>query len=165
MKVEFISGSFGAEIREYDISRADLQEDQEKLRQLLVEKKVLVFKDQHVTPEQHRDFARLFGQPEQHYYYNTPEGVPEVSILESAQADSTTDNIWHSDGSYRKDPPLGSALYSRVLPDAGGDTIWVDMEAAYDALSPTLQDLIESLNAIHDVTGGYGETLLKKGGR
>lgn len=59
--------------------------------------------------------------------------------------------------------PLGSALYSRVIPDAGGDTVWVDMEAAYDALSLTMKTFLEGLNAIHDVTGGYGATLLKTG--
>ena len=50
-----------------------------------------------------------------------------------------------------------------VIPDSGGDTIWVDMEKAHATLSPKMQEFLGNLWAIHDVTGGYGETLLKSG--
>ena len=63
---------------------------------------------------------------------------------EGARAD-----VWHSDLTYQERPPLGAMLHAEVVPDVGGDTVWVDMCAAYDALSPTLRAFLEQQTATH----------------
>lgn len=61
MHIKHISGSFGVEILSFDLSKCIQQRDRDKLSKLLVDKKVLVFKDQDISPEQHREFAGVFG--------------------------------------------------------------------------------------------------------
>ena len=64
--------------------------------------------------------------------------------------------LWHSDMSYAEIPPLGSALYARVIPPYGGDTMWTNMYRAYDALSDTLKSVLEGLHAVHSPVRSYG---------
>ena len=57
---------------------------------------------------------------------------------------------WHTDVTFVKRPPLGSILRAVVVPPAGGDTLFSDQQAAFDGLSPSLQDFLSTLTAVHD---------------
>ena len=100
--------------------------------------------------------ARLFGEPtEAHPVEPSVEGHPEVLALdadEGARAD-----VWHSDLTFQQCPPMGALLHALVVPAVGGDTIWSDMAATYEAMSPTLRGFLDGLTASHSPTkaGGY----------
>jgi alpha-ketoglutarate-dependent taurine dioxygenase len=126
------------------------------LRQALLDHKVLFFRRQSLDPSALTGLARLFGEPtEAHPVEPSVEGHPEVLALDSdegARAD-----VWHSDLTFQERPPLGALLHAVVVPPVGGDTIWSDMSATYEALSPTLRGFLDGLTATHtaDKAGGY----------
>jgi taurine dioxygenase len=57
--------------------------------------------------------------------------------------------VWHSDLTFQERPPLGALLHAEIVPDVGGDTLWVDMCAAYEALSPAMRSFLDGLTATH----------------
>jgi len=126
------------------------------VRQALLRHKVLFFRDQNLDPGSLTALARLFGEPtEAHPVEPSVEGHPEVLALdadEGARAD-----VWHSDLTFQPCPPMGAMLHAMVVPPVGGDTIWSDMAATYDAMSATLQGFLDGLTASHSPAkaGGY----------
>jgi len=126
------------------------------LRQALLRHKVLFFRGQSLDPAALTALARLFGEPtEAHPVEPSVEGHPEVLALDSdegARAD-----IWHSDLTFQPLPPMGALLHAVVVPPVGGDTIWADMSATYEAMSPTLRTFLDGLTASHTPAkaGGY----------
>jgi taurine dioxygenase len=70
-----------------------------------------------------------------------------------------TENNWHSDVTWRAEPSLGSILRAIELPEAGGDTLFANMEAAYDGLSPKMQEWICGLTAVHDIARVFAKRL------
>lgn len=65
---------------------------------------------------------------------------------------------------FRKHPPMGAVLRSKIIPDRGGDTIWSCMSAAYQGLSSSMQSMLEGLIAVHDFRHGFKESLAEPGG-
>jgi alpha-ketoglutarate-dependent taurine dioxygenase len=127
-----------------------------ELRRELLLHKVLFFRGQSLDPGSLTGLARLFGAPtEAHPVEPSVEGHPEVLALDSdegARAD-----IWHSDLTFQECPPMGAILHAMVVPPVGGDTIWSDMAATYEAMSPTLRGFLDGLTASHTPTkaGAY----------
>jgi taurine dioxygenase len=138
-----LSSALGAELSGVDLttymSSAVLQE----IRQQLLEHEVIFFRDQDISPEQHRALAASFGPLQTHPAYDTVAGIPEITILESTAENPTKIEAWHT----------------------GGDTMWASMTAAYDALSPAMQQFLSTLNAEHDFSYGFKESLAEPGGR
>jgi alpha-ketoglutarate-dependent taurine dioxygenase len=146
----------GAEVPDVVLA-PDLDDDLvTALRQALLRHKVLFFRRQALDPGALTDLARLFGRPtEAHPVEPSVEGHPEVLALdadEGARAD-----IWHSDLTFQPCPPLGALLHAVTVPAVGGDTIWSDMAATYEAMSPTLRSFLDGLTASHTPAkaGGY----------
>lgn len=138
----------GAEIHGVDLS-VPLSPDQvSAVRQALTHHLVLFFPGQRLSPQQHADFARQFGEvTEAHPIMPAldPEH-PQVLPIDSRHNKSA---FWHTDVTFMNTPPMGSILHALELPEAGGDTLWVNLQAAYDALPETLRDLCDRLVAIH----------------
>lgn len=150
--VEPIAGALGAEVSGLDLrepldARAEAEILDAWMRHL-----VLFFRDQHVTPDQHKDFARHFGELHVHPVLPSmkAEGHPEIVVLESNEALPYVAETWHSDVTFERKPPLGSVLRGAIIPDHGGDTMWASMYAAYEALSDSMQRLLSELRAVHD---------------
>lgn len=157
----------GAEISNIDLREPLSPEQAKALRALWVRHKVLVFRDQDLTHEQHIAFTRLFGELEGHPVTQHVPGHPEVLIISSDEIRKfvpTADvlnfyktlNKWHADVTFRERPSLGSALRSRVIPRFGGDTIFADAVAVYDALPADVKARIETLEAEHDILKSFG---------
>ena len=147
-----LSPPLGAEIDGVDLSRPLSARQLEALRAALLENLVLFFRDQNLTPEQHKDLGRHFGRLHLHPApLGIPEGHPEIIIV---KADENSKHIageqWHSDVFCDAEPPMGSILYLKEAPPIGGDTLFAGMYAAYDALSESMQRLLCGLTAIHN---------------
>jgi taurine dioxygenase len=79
--------------------------------------------------------------------------VPEVhAITTGGERPKANADIWHSDATFMAEPPLGSVLRAVELPDSGGDTLFANMYAAYEALSSRVQRLVDDMTATHDFT-------------
>lgn len=128
----------------------------EELTRALEEFKVIFFRDQELSREQHRAFAARFGELEEHPFLPSPDGEPEVIRFAKDDQVAGVENIWHSDVSWRELPSLGSVLRAHEVPPVGGDTLWADMESAYEGLSDELKAKIEGRVAIHDFVNSFG---------
>lgn len=161
LKVEPLTPSIGAEL-----SGIDLTEDQDdaviaEIRAALLAHKVVFFRDQFITAEQHIAFARRFGALEIHPA--TPKDQPNPEVLHIAHGPESKgqENFWHSDVTWRAEPSLGSILRAVEVPLVGGDTLFADMGAAFRALSPAMQDWCRSLVAVHDIACVFAKRLGK----
>lgn len=148
-----LTPSIGCEIQGWDL-RAPVSATQvATLCELFVERAVLVFRNQTLDREQHKAFARHFGELHTHPSRRDTRGDPHIFKVQ-ADADSQLNNggVWHSDLSCEENPPLGSALLLHELPsDGGGDTLFSNMGDVFDHLSPALQALLRGLTAWHDM--------------
>lgn len=154
-----VAGSLGAEIRGIDLSRP-LSDDQfDEVRAALHEHLVVFFRDQQLTPQQHIDFSSRFGELLEVPFIRALDGHPTILPVMKGKAESTRrlfGGLWHTDMSYAEEPPLGSALYGRVIPPYGGDTMWANMYRAYDGLSDRLKQILDGLGAVHSAVRSYG---------
>jgi taurine dioxygenase len=153
-----LSGVLGVEVRGLDLS-ADLSTEQvAAVRAAFVEHHVLVFRDQDLSPEQQVRFGRYFGELDTHPFVEMNPDHPEVlDIITDPNDRANFGGGWHTDVTFLDEPDLGSILYAVELPAVGGDTLFADQHAAHDALSPTMQDLIGDLVAIHSAGPQYAE--------
>jgi taurine dioxygenase len=116
---------------------------------------VLVFRDQHLSREQHKAFARIFGDLHVHPSHRSGMGRgddPELFIIDTpADARQSNGEAWHSDVSCEEVPPMASLLYVTKVPDnGGGDTMFANMYQAYEELSDDLKALLSDKVAFHD---------------
>ena len=150
-----ISAALGAEIAGPDLRRDLADAEIAELRRLLLRYQVLVFRDQPITPAQHVAFARRFGELEIHPIYKNQGEFPELVTLIANDKDPGQENIYHSDVSWREVPSLGSILRCVECPPVGGDTIWVNMQRAYEGLPSEIKRKIAALTAVHDIAPSF----------
>ena len=129
------------------------------LRQALVQHKVLVFRDQDITPAAHVALARRFGELEVHPVFPHHPDHPELVLLGGNAASKATENIYHSDVSWRATPSMASLLRCVECPSSGGDTIWVNMALAYENLPDSLKPQLALLEAVHDLMPAFGSRM------
>lgn len=145
-----LSPTIGTEVHGIDIG-ADLDSETiDFLSNLLVERKVIFFRDQGISVEQHIAFGRKFGEVEIHPFTPNLEGHPEVVCLNNDRDKPPSINLWHSDVTWRQEPSLGSILRALEIPEVGGDTLFANMEDAYESLDDKTKQQIENLYAVHD---------------
>ena len=149
LAVRRLSGSLGAEIRGLSLSEAK-PSDAEAILALLHEHLVLFFPDQHLTPDEHIAFGRLFGKLEGHPNLALDAERPEFFELKAVGGAGAVADEWHSDLSCEAEPSKFAILHMKKCPEYGGDTLWANMYNAYEALSPPMKDLCEGLSALHD---------------
>ena len=148
--VKPLTPTIGAEIEGIDLREPVDPATLRELRAALLAWKVLFFRDQDITTEQHLDFARSFGTLEVHPFAPHKPGYPEVLAITHNRESKGRENTWHSDVTWRLEPSLGSILRSLEIPAFGGDTLFADMYAAYDGLSDEVKEEIDGRTAIHD---------------
>ena len=147
-----LSPELGAEISGIDLSKDFNEEIQNKIYNDLICYKVLFFRDQNITPQFHIEFAKSFGSIEEpHPVYPHVDGFPEIVLLENDKDNPPDTDEWHTDETFKNDPPFASVLYSKTTPEVGGDTLWSSLSKIYDALPNELKGQIENLRAIHDM--------------
>jgi taurine dioxygenase len=148
--VERLGAKLGAEIHGLDLKKGLDPETFKALEAALIEHKIIVLRDQHLTTEQHVAISRPFGELEVHPM--RPQGeFPEILVLDNHKDNPVlSTDVWHSDTTFRKNPTKYTILRCQIMPKVGGDTLWADMEAAYDGLSNVFKMMIEGRKAVHD---------------
>lgn len=126
------------------------------IKAAIYEHGVAVFRDQEFSPEDHIAFAKAWGGIDLNNYFPLDPRWPEIALVAKAPDQQTNiGGAWHTDHSYDAVPAMGSILVARVLPPAGGDTLFAHMGAAYDALPDDLKAEIEGLQAFHTADHVY----------
>jgi taurine dioxygenase len=159
IEVQPLSSTIGAEIRGIHMSKPLDEHSAAVIRQALLDWKVIFFRDQDVSTDEHIDFSRNFGELEVHPFGKNKEGYPEVLLIENGPNNKSYINFWHSDVTWRLEPSLGSLLRAIEVPSLGGDTMFANMEAAYDGLQDELKERIDGLVATHDFMATFGRGL------
>ena len=154
-----LGATIGAELTGVDLT-ADLPEDViSDIRRALHEYKVIFFRDQPLTQRQHVAFARRFGPLETHPFLPSNTEEPELVRFEKSAEVSGYENSWHHDVTWREVPSMGAVLHALRVPERGGDTLFSDMYAAYEALDTDTKKAIDDLDAVHDFTQTFGHTM------
>jgi alpha-ketoglutarate-dependent taurine dioxygenase len=154
--VRQLSPTIGGEISGIDLTRPLRDEVARDVRRALHEYKVIFFRDQPLTAEEHVAFARQFGDLELHPFIPSNTGQPELVRFEKSAEAGGYENSWHHDVTWRAEPSMGAVLHALSVPELGGDTLFADMYAAYEGLDEETKVRIEDLDAVHDYMRSFG---------
>jgi len=157
MEIRAFASALGALIHGVDLARPLPSADVDAIRRTLADFGVVFFRDQHLTPEQHLEFARCFGAINVNRFFKTVDGYPEIAeVRKEPDQQRNIGGDWHTDHSYDLAPAMGSILYAREVPQSGGDTLFASMYCAYDALSEGLKRTLDGLRALHSSRHVFG---------
>lgn len=155
-QLEHLSPTIGTVVHGIDLRDPLDDADFGFLHQLLLDRKVIFFRDQDISVEQHMAVCRRWGDLEVISFLPAHHDHPEVLHIKRDKETKSYENIWHSDVTWRERPSLGSMLHAVQVPAVGGDTMWADMYAAYDGLPTHIKRACEGLEAIHSITTSLG---------
>ncbi|NIF41030.1 TauD/TfdA family dioxygenase [Burkholderia sp. Tr-862] len=154
----------GAEVVGIDLSQPLGAADFARVHRAHLDRHVLVFRDQRITPDEHVAFSRRFGPLQIHVLHQFalaahPEVLIVSNIVENGRPIGLGDagHFWHSDLSYKEKPSLGSLLHAQELPAEGGDTLFANMHLAWDTLPAHLRRAVEGRRAEHTYLARYAE--------
>lgn len=157
ISVEPSGQASGALVRGVDLTRPLAAEEIAQLRSLWLEHQVLAFPDQPMSIADLERFALGIGPFGEDPYIEAMPGHAHV-VEVRREADETVPifaETWHSDWSFLPTPPAGTALFGSVIPPVGGDTLFANQYAAYDALPEDTKRRIDGLTGIHSARRGY----------
>ena len=143
-----LTGTIGAEVDGVDLRNID-DDTFTELHDAFLRYKVLFYRDQHLTDEEHLAFARRWGPLEIHPVARNHPEHPELLVLDSTAERGANAATWHSDVTFEETPPLGSILHGVIVPPFGGDTLFTNMELAYERLPDDVRSSVEELFAAH----------------
>jgi alpha-ketoglutarate-dependent 2,4-dichlorophenoxyacetate dioxygenase len=163
-----VTPNFAAEIGDVDLSQPLAPSDFQAVRDAFATYAVLIFPDQHLSQDQHLDFARLFGPLETTIALHRKDATLRVRKEFADVSNLDPDNevwgkdsrqrmfqlgnrLWHTDSSFKRLPALASLLYARSIPPLGGHTEFADERAAYDALPDEMKRRLDTLIAEHSI--------------
>ena len=163
-----VTPSFAAEIGDVDLARPIDSTDLQAIKDAFTQHAVLIFPDQHLSQDQHLDFARYFGPLETTiavYRKDAPLRLrKEFADVSNLNPDSEVwgkesrlrlfqlgNRLWHTDSSFKRLPARASLLYARSIPPVGGHTEFADERAAYDALPEEMKRRLDRLVAEHSI--------------
>ena len=120
----------------------------------MLEHKVLFFRDQNILPEEQINLAKFFGPLERHIYVKGRDEYPEIiRIIKGPNEKHQWGETWHTDVSYNVKPTKVIILRSVKVPPVGGDTMFSNMEIAYETLDEKIKKVINNKRAIHSSLG------------
>ncbi|MEC9395629.1 MAG: TauD/TfdA family dioxygenase [Actinomycetota bacterium] len=154
-----LGSTVGAELTGLDLSRDLPQGAVEEVQKALDAYKVVFFRDQHLSAEQHLAFARRFGDLEVHPFIPSTEEQPELVRFRKGNDTAGYENSWHHDVTWRECPSRSTILRAVEVPEVGGDTLFADMCAAYDGLPPERRAEVSDLVGIHTFLRAFGRNV------
>jgi len=159
MTITPLPQALGARVEGLDLATGVDDDTAQRLRNAWRENLVLFFPGLGLTEEQHIALGSVFGAlaattrtADDHRSHEVlgPDG--EILVLDGSRPADRA-NAWHTDVTFTPSPPIGSLLSMRVCPDKGGDTLWSNQYAAYEALAPAVRAFIDGLEAVHGRPG------------
>ena len=164
MEINLLSGALGAEISGIDLKDSS-KENCNKINNLMLEHKVVFFRNQNISAEEQINLGKFFGNLEKHVYVKGRDYYPEIiRIIKSPEEKNQWGETWHTDVSYNPKPTKVIILRSIKIPPVGGDTMFSNMEIAYETLDEKIKKKIENKKAVHSSLGAaafvenYSET-------
>jgi len=160
-----LSAHTGAEITGVDLSLPLHPTQIESIRAALLQWKVVFFREQFLSHEQHIAFARQFGDPTVgHPVFGSEAGHPEIYSISKHRKATRFDGPglvrpwtgWHTDVTAAVNPPFASILRGVTIPPYGGDTQWTNLVTAYQKLSEPLRRFVDTLRGVHEFTAPAG---------
>ena len=155
MQINRLSDPLGAEIMDIDVAALD-DPTLAAIHAAFLEHRILVFRDQSLTPDAHIAFSERFGpiesRPDRPF---TLAGVPEISVLSNRRTDGepvgviNAGDFWHTDLSFADIPSRATFVYALEVAEEGGDTEWSNMYLAYESLPEDTKRRIEGLRGVH----------------
>ena len=152
LTVRPLGPNIGAEVMDLDTANVFKPEMLQAIEDALVRHEALVLHVPDLTPEQHLAIATHFGEAEVHTFYpNLGPGLEQITIIDSKLGDRA--DMWHHDESFLPSAPIVTMTQAKILPPCGGDTCWISMTTAYDALSERMKQYLDGLESWHDMNG------------
>jgi taurine dioxygenase len=144
-----LAGALGAEIHGVDLA-ADLSDEVvAALRQALLDRLVIFFRDQDLPPAHFLALAKRFGTPNEYPFVKGLDDYPEVIAVTKLPHETVNfGGVWHSDTTYLQEPPMATLLVAREVPPVGGDTLFANQYLAYESLSDRMQLLLRGLHGV-----------------
>lgn len=160
LTIDPLPQSLGATVRGLDLDAGLDEGVVAELRTAWFAHLVLFFPGLHVRDDQHLALGTVFGdlaatsqRGDDYRDQQTAGPNGEILVLDS---EKTRANAWHTDVTFTAKPPAGALLSMQTCPARGGDTLWSNQYAAYEALSRPVKQLIEPLRAVHGRPGMTG---------
>ncbi|CAM3062353.1 TauD/TfdA family dioxygenase [Prescottella defluvii] len=158
-----ITNSIGAEVRGVDLRTCDATEF-DAVRDALHEHQVIFLRGARLDAEEHLAVAHRFGTPSVFPLARLAGATaPSMQVITDGPDSPPTAEMWHTDVTWISTPPRYALLSGELIPAAGGDTLWASMTAAYDALSPIMQEMLAGLEVEH-TSDSMVESILERGG-
>lgn len=150
-----LSELMAAEVIGLDLSHPLSSQIRDAIHQAFLDHQLLVFRNQELSKEQQIAFTEQFGTLERHTARNRGTAdLPLLHIVNNLDENGkpmgkVRSDMWHTDKSFRPAPSMATILHARTLPPDGGDTVFVNMYAAFDGLSSAQQEDIRDLKVVH----------------
>lgn len=162
MQVIPVAGVLGARIEDVDLR--DPNFDFDGVYQALLEYEVVFFRGVGLSHEEHLELGRRFGTPSIFPVARLMGATePTMTVIADGPESPNAADAWHTDVTWTATPPKCALLHMEVAPARGGDTLWCSATAAYDRLSPAMQEFLCGLTVIHH-NEGFVEAVMKKAG-
>ena len=156
--------NFAAWIEGVDLTQPLSAPVKAELRQALFDFEVIFFRPQIISPANHVALSSVFGPVSAGSYFERNPNAPELEMIVSDKAHPPAIDNWHTDISWKPNPPLGTAIQITVTPPSGGNTCWISTSKAFDWLSPGMKKYLEGLQAVHSwEVSGFREALGARG--
>lgn len=163
ISVTSVVPAIGADISGADLSAHVSDEMFREIHDALLEHLVIFVHNQNLSPSKLVEFARRFGdlQSNENTSFGKLQGFPEIEVLDydANRPPFVTKEMWHTDFTGHERPTLGALLYALEVPKSGGDTIWLSLYQAYDALSPFMKKYLSEMKAEHHTIKSFGDDI------
>ena len=149
IELEHIGLTLGTVIHNIDLRRTLSPQLVKFVRDTLLERKVVFFRDQHLSEDQQVSFARNFGELDA-FPFGKPGANPYILEIGHGQDNPGTENSWHTDVTWMEQPSLGSVAQCIEVPPCGGDTLFSDSHACFFGLPAEMQERLEHIHGVND---------------
>ena len=150
IEVRRVAGALGAEIHGVDLSKPRPAEVTAEIRRAWLENLVVFFRGQSLDSAQYMAFAESMGTPVEYPFVKGIDGWPRIIEVKKLEHEKVNfGGVWHSDTAYLPEPPMASMLMAKELPPYGGDTLFANQYAAYEALSEGLKRMLDGMTAVN----------------
>ena len=151
--------NLGIEIYDFKIENHCSLKYVDKLRNLWLENSILIFKNLMLDHNQFERFGLLFGKFGDDPYIESIKNHPNIIEVkrEANEKAPPFGGSWHSDWSFQENPPSATLLHSKIIPPIGGETLFLNTQKAYDDLSSSMKNKINSLEVIHSAARPYAD--------